>query len=273
MNNQIIRESERAHYLMQLASYFSELTDMPDVSYAYTHNVSDTWYNQAYGINIKNDDSVSKAIDRLLDTSKAFFDARNREMCFYLTPASSPSNLGEILETKGFAVFDEEAWMFINPKMYQTPTLNPNVKVVEVTEDMLSIFDDVYRRTLPGPEVDGYIDCVVNGFKSNPPLVCIKYYLAYYGEKAVGMLSLLTLGKYAGLYAIAVDEDCQRRGVCKAMLSAALEYCTLNSIQYVFLQTGHKTDAETAFEKMGFKTEFVRIGYTKESIVDNIQHG
>lgn len=273
MNNQIIREIERIHYLMQLASYFSELTDLPGISYAYTKFVSDTWYNQAYNISIKEDDSLKQRFEELLRSSEGFFSARNRATCFYLTPASVPSQLGKLLEANDYMVFDEEAWMFLDPNKYVHGRTNDNIRIVEVREDTLPVFGDVYRRTLPGPEVNGYIDCVVNGFISKPPLVDIKYYLAYVEDIPIGMLSLLCLSRYAGLYAIAVDENYQKIGACRAMLTSAVEHCKKSNIEYMFLQTGHDTDSETIFKHMGFVTEFVRNGYAQKSIVDTMQHG
>ena len=272
MDNHLIRECERAHYFMQLSSYFSELTDLPFVSFAYTKYVTDSWYNQAYNINYMADDFSQEHFDQILKLSEDYLSERNRETCFYITPATLPSNFGQLLEKQDFGVFDEEAWMFFD-RTNLPLTINHNVVVKEITNESLSTFMEVYSRTLPGPEVDGYIKCVVNGFISQPPMVDIKYYVAIVDEKPVGMLSLLCFSKFAGLYAVAVDKDYQKQGVCKALVSKAIEYTQKHKIEHIFLQTGNGADSQTAFEKIGFVTEFIRIGYAPQSVINDMQHG
>ena len=105
MDKQLIRECERAHYFMQLSSYFSELTDLPFVSFAYTKYVTDTWYNQAYNINYTALDFTQAKFEEILKTCESFLSERNREACFYLTPATLPSNFGQLLEKQGYGIF------------------------------------------------------------------------------------------------------------------------------------------------------------------------
>lgn len=273
MNNQIIAECERAHYLMQLSSYFSELTDLPGVSFAYTNLVTDTWYNQAYSIQTLSSRQLTLTNSDILTISKKYFSERNRETCFYLSPASTPSDFGSFLESNDFATFDEEAWMFFDIENFLSRGHNFNVTIKEITKDDLDLFGEVYYRTLPGPEVNEYIQCVINGFLLPPPFVTIKYYLAYWNEKAIGMLSMLSIGKYSGLYAIAVDEEFQHKGVCRALVSKAVTQCKSNKTKYLFLQTGNGEDSQKVFERLGFNTEFIRIGYVSKSVADDMQHG
>ena len=276
MNKQVIRECERAHYLMQLSSYFSELTDLPGISFAYTNLVTDTWYNQAYNIHeiVTKDLTVTK--DAILKLSKEYFSEHDREICFYLTPATTPANFNKFLEQNNFTSFDEEAWMFFDlnkSALLVNECTVSNIQVKEVTDKELDLFKDVYYKTLPGPEVNEYIQCVINGYLSPPPFVSIKYFLAFMDDKAVGMLSLVTQGKYSGLYAIAVDRDYQRKGICRTLLSKAINECKLNETEYLFLQTGNGEEAQKVFEHIGFVTEFVRYGYVNKAVAEEIQHG
>lgn len=276
MNNEIIKRCERAHYFMQLSSYFSELKDLPGVSFAYTELVSDTWYNQAYNIhNVSNSKSkeLETYMEDILQKSSAFFNNHNRETCFYLTPATTPANFDVFLQSKGFAKFDEEAWMFFDFSQNISVKSDSNITIKDVENNNLQLFGQIYQKTLPGPEVEGYIKCVKNGFLSQPPLVDIKYFMAFYNNIPVGMLSLLSFEKYSGLYAVAVDEDYQNKGICKALVSAAVDACKKRGTEYLFLQTGNGESSQQAFEHMNFRTEFIRTGYIKESVLNNIQHG
>ena len=273
MDHIIISECERIHYFMQLASYFSELADYPNVSFAHTNLVTDTWYNQAYNIHNTCNNNSQDTCRTVLENATKYFADRNRDICFYLTPATSLDGFTSYLEEQGFIPFDEEAWMFYD---YDKDTLRDyrsDIIIKTVKEEDLVVFSDVYKSSLPGPEVDKYIQCVVNGFFARTPLVDIKYYLAYINDKAVGMLSYLSMGKYAGMYAIAVEQEFQKKGVCKSLVNHAVDFSKKNGVEYLFLQTGNGEDSQTAFKHMGFVTEFIRTGYVSKDSVEDIQHG
>lgn len=273
MNKQTIRNCERAHYIMQLSSYFSELTDLPGISFAYTNLVTDTWYNQAYNIHSIDDQSIIEQKEDIFMKGNAYFTNRDRKVCFYITPATTPEDFSDFLEEKNFVVFDEEAWMFYDLEKNFSHSLNTLVSVKKISENELDIFGEVYRNTLPGPEVNAYIQCVKNGLLSHPPLIEINYYLAYIDKKPVGMLSLLSTGKYAGVYAVAVDEHYQQQGICTALVAKVIEVCREKNIEYLFLQTGDGEESQKAFEKLGFTTEFIRKGYIHRTLAEDVQHG
>lgn len=215
----------------------------------------------------------NKDVMELIGLSEQYFKKRNREICFYISDATEPFNLGTKLIDNGFGVFEEEAWMFFNWDKRSLIKAKQDVMIQEITSESIELFKKVYRTTLPGPEVEEYIKCVVDGFLYVPPLVTVKYYIGYIESKPVGMLSLLVFEQYAGLYAIATDENYQRRGVCTTLLDTALTYCENQEIDTVFLQTVKDGESLKVFEKLGFKTEFLRIGYAKQELLDTMEHG
>ena len=271
MDNSLIRESVRIHYFMQLSSYFSELVDCEGVSFAFSDHVTDTWYNQAYGIALDNP-NCNQDFSSTIRKCENVFQARNRTPCFYFTSASVPKNYKTKIRNCGYDEFDNESWMFFSEDLY-VPKRNKKIKIKSVTPRLLDTFAEFYRIGLPGPEVEGYVKCVLNGFMRKPPLVNIKYYLAFFNDVPVGMISLLTMEKYAGLYAVAVDENYQRMRICSTLVDTAIQECKKNNIKHIFLQTGYGEDSEKAFSQMGFKTEFVRIGYAQKTVINNLQHG
>jgi len=268
-NISLIRESERAHYIMQLSSYFSELTDRPGVRYAYTHRLQDIWYNQAYDITWEKDD-----IDELVLDVEKFLKEHDRLPCFYLTPATEPNNLGKLLEEKGYGKFEDEAWMFFDFNVYNEikDKLN-NITISEISVNNLDVFSDIYRKGLPGPEVEKYIDAVVDGFCYKPPLVDIWYYIAYYSNEPAGMISLLKVGKYAGVYAVATIEKYQKKGIATALNSHVVKIAKQVGAEHIFLQTVVGEESEEIFGKMGYKTIYVREGYTTKEAISDLEHG
>lgn len=266
MTENEIKNCERMHYFMQLSSYFSELVDLPNVSFAFTNLLSDTWYNQAYNVCNLN----LKDYKAFFDSCEEVFKKNDREVCFYITP--SASNFSEVLLSSGYALVDEESWMFYDFTK-EICDVDSSVRIVSVDREKLDEFGAFYKASLPGPEVDAYVQCVKNGFNAAPPLINIKYYLAYLEEKPVGMLSYLSFGEYAGVYAVAVLEDYQNMGVCKALVNRIVNVARESNIKFMFLQTGNGEDSEMIFEKLNFRQQFVRRGYVKETTISDITHG
>lgn len=269
MDKELIRTAERSHYIMQLSSYFTELTDLPGIRFAYTNKLSDAWYNQAYDFRCKSDEC-----DVTINRMEKYFSSRDRLPIVYLTEASSPKEIGELLKGKGYASFDQEAWMFYDFNQPIITNTNNSIDIINVNnEEELSLFAEVYRKGLPGPEVEKYIESVVDGFRSMPPLVSINYFLAYMQGQPAGMASVLNHGVFAGVYAVATIPEFQRQGCAKALTSKVIETARSKGAQHIFLQTGAGDESEVTFNKLGFRTEFVREGFTHEEAIDGMEHG
>lgn len=265
-----IRQCERAHYLMQLASYFSELTDMPGVRFAYTDKLKDIWYNQAYDITVSDKD-----VDKLVKIIENYLASRDRLPCIYLSPATRPNKLSKLLEAYEYGQFESEAWMFYNYEENAKPYKKPSqITIQEIKNDKdLDVFSDVYRLGLPGPEVEHYVQAVVDGYKYPPALVDISYFVAHYNDKPAGMISLLKIGEFVGVYAVATIEEYQGKGIGKSLIRHVGELSERAGCKYVFLQTVVGETGEAVFQKLGYETLFVRDGYTTKSVIAQLQHG
>jgi GNAT superfamily N-acetyltransferase len=269
-NKELIRNSERAHYIMQLCSYFNELSDFEGMRYAYTSLLSDIWYNQAYDI-ITTESKFDSLLQKIIETCKS----KDRLPCIYLSPVSEPSNIRELLEKRNFGKFEDESWMFYNFSKFPTngqKSSDISIKLVENDNDK-EIFADIYRKGLPGPEVEKYIQATMIGLENKPPLVDIWYMNAFYKNKPAGMLSLLKIGEYAGVYAVATIEEFQNKGVAKALSEFAAEIAKQNEVKHLFLQTVSGEESEEIFKKLGYETLYVRDGYTTNDVISKLMHG
>lgn len=273
LDNSTIRECERAHYLMQLSCYFSELTDLPGVRFAYTHRLSDIWYSQAYDIEWTSDSPDD--IERLVKTIEDYLSRRDRLPCIYLSPATKPSNLASLLEDRNYGKFEAESWMFYDLAENNKPYTPPNdISIIQVSSDAdWQLFSEVYRKGLPGPEVDKYIGAVIEGYKFAPPLVNLWYFVAKRQGQPAGMISLVTMGQYAGVYAVATVEEHRRNGVAKTLLRHVGKIAENAGCKYVFLQTVVEGDAEEVFKRSGYKTLFIRDGFTTKDVIKDLEHG
>lgn len=259
INNEFIKETVRAHYIMQLGIYISELTDITGMRLSYTHRFNSIWYNSAYDVQIEADQ-----VDELINTVETYMTSRNRLPCIYVSPATKPSNLGKLLEMRGYKKTEVEAWMFYDfgqySKFYAQP---PQIKIVAAqTEIDFDIFANIYRQTLPSPEVDLQIQACVDGFHYKSPMVDVDYFVATYEGEPAGMLSSLTIGQYNCLYSGATIKKFQGRGIMRSLMHHAASLAIQKGVKYLFLQTLAKTRAETVFEKFGFLTLYARECYT-----------
>lgn len=270
MDKATVKACERSHYLMQLGTYFTELVDLTSVRLAHTSYLADQWYNQAYDIMIQPGEDT----DRVIKAVEEHFLARDRAPFFYLTPSTSPENFADILIARGYVLADEEAWMFYNGLANERPETAPNgITVTPVTtESEFKIFTDLYAEGLPGPEVRNYIREVADSFHFSPGAVRIVHYFACFEDAPAGIVSWFGLGKYAGVYDVATIEKYQRKGIMTALVSRAVQDAQSQGAKHVFLQTGKGDDSEAALRRVGFQTEFVRLGYVAQEYYTE-EHG
>lgn len=265
-----VRQTERAHYLMQLGSYFSELADRPGVRFATTHKFADTWYNQAYDVACTEDEAAGVIL-----TVTEYLQKRHRLPCIYLTPAVTPPSFAKILEESGFGEFEREAWMFYDFAENTRPSDGPkslSIRPVSSRED-LEAFAYVYRDGFPGPEVEDYIAAAIDGFRRQSPLVDIFFCLAYCEGEPAGIISRYRLGKYAGVYDVATVEKFRTRGVARALTRHVGRQAKDLGCECVFLQTVVGDVGEKAFAKLGYETRYVRHGYTTKEAIATLDHG
>ena len=71
IQEQFIRETIHAHYLMQLGSYVSELVALPTARLAFTHHFPSIWYNSAYDIRSHPND-VEQLLEQVFEAAELF---------------------------------------------------------------------------------------------------------------------------------------------------------------------------------------------------------
>ena len=270
VHRQLVRQTERAHYVMQLSVYFSELADLPGVRFACTHRFADTWYNQAYDVVCTEGDAAG-----LIGTIHDYLRSRDRLPCVYLSPAVEPASFAGLLEGAGFGEFETEAWMFYDFTETDAPGLIPDaIDVRQVSTDAdLEAFAHVYRDGFPGPEVEMYIGAAVDGFRHQSPLVDTFLYLASWEGEPAGIVSLYRLGAFAGVYDVATVGSWRRRGIARALLRRAGMQARDMGCDYLFLQTVAGEVGEKAFARLGYSTRYVRRGYTTKDAIAGLRHG
>lgn len=269
LSKSITRSSERAHYLMQLGTYFTDLVDLEGVKFAFTKKLADIWYNQAYDFMFE-----PEGIDKAIKAVEEIHHEQDRVPCFYVHPYCTPSNLGQILRSQDYAVADEELWMFFRGEPERLPEVSSPVGITTVRDrETLDKFTHVYRLGLPGPEVEMYIQSIVDSYYYQASAAPITHYVAEYDHQPAAMMSVHLLGDYAGVYNIATVPEFRRRGLAGMLLRRLVLDAQKAGAKHIFLQTEGEGVGKKVFERMGFRTEYVRMAYVPKEEAGDLTHG
>ncbi|MEO9875147.1 MAG: GNAT family N-acetyltransferase [Anderseniella sp.] len=259
---------ERAHYFAQLGSYFDNLIDEASIRYAFSSSLQDIWYNQAYGFS-KPIDDVKGIIDKVREKSESF----RKDPCLYIIDDLVSDKLAQQLGDAGFLEFENELWMAKTELSSDVPQVN-EFRVVSISsENEIEDFKKVYRKGLPGGEVETYINCALNHILHPPALMEVNYLVAYSGDKAVGMYGLICFETYSAAYAVATIPGFQRRGVFSALSATAERMAVESGARILFLQTVQGELGEKAFRSEGYEDAFSRLGFAPKEIVEGLTHG
>jgi GNAT superfamily N-acetyltransferase len=250
---------ERAHYIMQLGSYFTELVDNDGIRYAFTSKLADVWYNQAYGIDLTRCD-----LSQTMEMIRRVHEERRRIPCIYFNVDSMNAGTAQGLLSLGYESFEREAWMsFPAAKRVDHALANSRIRVSNVvTAKDAERFAAVYREGLPGPEVEKYVAACLEGWRLCPPLIRVELLIATVDGEDAGMTTLVIFGRYAGVYAVATLPRFRKLGIARALNAHVIEMARSEGCDHIFLQTVEGEASEEVFRRIGYEKRFVRVGYT-----------
>jgi len=261
IQEQFIRETIHAHYLMQLGSSVSELVALPTARLAFTHRFPSIWYNSAYDIRSHPDD-----VEQLLDQIETLMDERKRNPVIYVSPATKPANLSELLTTRGYQAVETEAWTICDLSQVSPPDSRPsNITIDSVqTEEDFAVFADIYRRGYPSADVELKIQACFDSFKTNNPLIDVCYFVGRCDGEPAGITTTLQLGKYSWVGASAILNDFRRAGLTAVLHRNTQALATQNGAKYQFGQVVSGIPAERMWNLLGYRSLYTRTCYTKE---------
>lgn len=261
IQEQFIRETIHAHYLMQLGSYVSELVALPTARLAFTHRFPSIWYNSAYDIRSHPDD-----VEQQLNQIETLMAKRNRNPAIYVSPATKPANLGEVLTARGYQAVETESWTICDlSQAAPFRSLPPDITIDTVqTEEDFAVFADVYRRGYPSDDVELKIQTCYDAFRAQNPLIDIRYFIGRYKGEPGSMLTSWHLGKYSGIGSLAMLQTFQGTGLANAIMQQARTLAAQNGAAYQFGQVVAGIPAESFYNYLGYRSLYTRTAYTKE---------
>lgn len=266
MDDEIIRNIENAHYQLQNNIYFSEMKKIDGALLLLSDKIEDFFWNYAAEINIK-EENVNELIKMIID----FYSSNNRDPAIYITPSTRPLNLQEYLKELGFELQFSDAWMFYNnnqkKKNQKSSIFNiKEVKNKDEIELFVKIFNEVYGGTPTDDEPYGglpsyYGEALQESFLKSHQNKIVNNYIAYLDNKVVGIGSLISTKKYAGIYNVGTIPEFRKKGVGTAISMKAIDDSIKQNIEILFLQTEKGSYVEQFYTNLGFSTRFYGEGY------------
>lgn len=188
-----------------------------------------------------------RTIDDLLDIGFALLRAFDREPAAYVTPLDRPASLEERLRRRGLAPSERTVTM-----VHRGAVPSPRAEGVRI------------RRAEPDDARAVADIAAARGEKWLKPLMLksvlagvlepgYTFYLAGVDGETAGTVHLLVDGATAGVYGVATLKAYRRRGICTALLAAAIADARAEGCDVIGLRTGIEGSARKLFASLGFE--------------------
>jgi GNAT superfamily N-acetyltransferase len=258
MKKQLITEIENVNYIMQIQDYLSNIIRENNISFVYSIHSEDPEDNHAYNLNASN-----RNVDKVIHYCEEYYNSLNRISSFFISPLSKPSNLLQRLINCGYQIFEEEAWMFFDINALKEISHQPNVTLELVNQNTIDNYGSIYAKVFGLSEGKNISDKFSGRERLTYPLVKTYRFIAYYKETPVGILTLYISDNYAGIYAVATEEKYRGMGIASVLIKNAVQVGISSGAKKIFLQTSLYGNSQIVFERIGFRTQFVRCGLLK----------
>ncbi|HYC88409.1 MAG TPA: GNAT family N-acetyltransferase [Thermoanaerobaculia bacterium] len=186
--------------------------------------------------------------DRRVDGVIARFRAREQSFRWWVTPGSTPSNLGEVLPAHGVRFVYTSAGMTVNLARI-APV--PSVPIRQVRGDAeMETFADILTTVFDRPKSDGaiWVDAYSQiGYEEPSPWA---HFIAYDGDTPAATASVLLCGEVCGIYLVGTLASARGRGLGTAATLAALHHARARGASVGALQSSEM--GERVYRAMGF---------------------
>lgn len=186
-------------------------------------------------------------VEALLDVGFALLRAFDRDPAAFVTPLDRPDSLGEHLRRRGLAP-GERTVSLVCGHAAAPGRANRDIEVRRAGPDDVTTFANIVAAGAPRWVRSLALASALAGVHDPGST----FYVAYRGAEAAGSMHLLRDGATAGIYAVATLKAHRRRGVCSALLAAAVGAARDAGCDVIGLRTAAQGDARRLFEAAGF---------------------
>jgi len=260
----IANSIEKAHYRNQQGMYFSGIAVIDGAVLLYSNIIDDFFWNYAAQIN-----TTQEGVEELIQKIITFYQKKVRLSSIYLTSLSQPQNISKYLESCGFKIMFNDAWMINDRKT--SSIKKPKdliIKEVRSIEDM-RIFIKVFYESYGGASEDepygqlppSYGNALLGSFKNPPTETKIIHYLGFIINKPVGIGTLISSDGFGGIYNVGASSNYRKMGIGSAISLKAVEDSKREGNTTTYLMTEKGSYVEKFYQRLGFSTKFIGCGY------------
>jgi ribosomal protein S18 acetylase RimI-like enzyme len=203
----------------------------------------------------------------LIQRANEFYSALDVPPAFQLDRATTPPNLPDLLLAQGYRKQNEEVWMLC--PVVDTPAAPPpaHVTIEQLTpsspEAWIQAYVDCFNISFGAPvrSHQGF-DISFRGVLAHPAAL---HFIALLDGEAAGALSLFHNGEVGGVYNVGTFPAQRGRGVAHALLQNLVAVAHRLGLARLMLQTLHHGPAQPLYERVGFRTHFIRDWYLPEA--------
>lgn len=196
--------------------------------------------------------------------------AEGRDPTVYVSPDSTPANLSDLLQARGYRRSYNDAWMFYERRAECELPPHVCIRCVDSPLEMrrfVQCYNRVYSGTDPNEPYGKAPDCwgenLFDSFRNTDPALEVRYYiLRDSGEDAAVAISVSN-GECAGLYAIGTVPERRRRGLSTWITLNALCALQFRGVREILLLTERESYNERFYRKLGFVTRWYAAGWTR----------
>jgi ribosomal protein S18 acetylase RimI-like enzyme len=192
-------------------------------------------------------------VDAAIDESIAYFKERSQPYFFWwVTSSTTPNNLGDSLQAKGFAVWELEApGMTIELNKLEHDGTLPHGFSLEIVRDEKSLLEwgHTFNRANETPEFAGmsWVEATRQIGIENAPWTL---YLGRFESRPVAVNILFCGAGVASVYGVAVIPEMRGRGFGKAV--TAIPYLHSREMGYRYGVLFSTPEGHPVYQKLGF---------------------
>jgi len=225
---------------------FPETVELERAIVAHWLQIPVTIFNHVTNVNVARDRA-----EVFVKTVISHFAAKGLPFaCFRVSPLT-PISFISLLERHGFEKESEQSIMVFEGKTSENVP-NPNIKVNEIEEDGIDLFDSLMVKgfEMPAEWKEVFDRFVVDWMRKGA-----RNYLAYADGQPVGTISLFSKNKTGCILNVSTLKEYRKRGIGTELTVHAISDSVKEGNDLHTLQTDKGGDAERLYQKIGFKTD------------------
>jgi len=209
--------------------------------------------------------TTTEKTDSLIDEVVDFFKAKELPAIIMVSPACTPDDLLQRLETRGFTCQEtDEAWMVLEKlQSFTVPKVDKSVTVkrVENKEDVAA-FSEIMTRAYDMPS--DWIPFLTQMLEPTITVPGFSHYLAFVKDAPVATLTLMRYKNYVTMGSAGVLPEYRGTRTMYNLAAEVIAEAKREDIDTIVIQTSLGPKFERYLRIVGFKLAFRRTEYKLE---------